>query len=85
MAYEKANAHNLAVAFFNMGKALSDGFQLSQDSDEMMALVPAGLASMDEFKEDLPSTLMYVGAKLMDLGADLRRTQKEAEVDPPVE
>jgi hypothetical protein len=79
MPYDPQHPANLADKVADMGIAFKDGFQLAEDSDEIMALVPAGLAAADEFKEDLPSTLMYIGAQLMKRGADLRREMKEAE------
>jgi hypothetical protein len=75
MAYEKAQVQALAQALFNMGVAFSDGVQLSEDSDEMLAVVPAAIGAADEFTADLASTLMYLGSKLLELGADLKRAQ----------
>ena len=82
MAYNKAHLQAMADALLNMGIAFSDGFQLADDSDEMMALVPAAINSADEFKEDLPSALMHLGGRLMEMGGDLRRTKKDATPTP---
>jgi hypothetical protein len=79
MAYEKEHPQGLADAMINMGMAFSDGVQLTEDTDEMLALVPAGLNSADEFKEDAASTFMYLGGRMLEKAADLRRAQKEAE------
>ena len=82
MAYNKDQVQALADAVLNMGVAFSDGVQLNEDADEMLALVPAGLGAADEFKEDLASTLMYLGARITEKGADLRRAAKEAASEP---
>lgn len=83
MAYNKQHPVNLADRMIDVGVAFGDGFQLTEDSDEIMAVVPAIVASADEFKEDTASALMHLGSRLMDKGADMRRAEKDAEAQPP--
>lgn len=83
MAYQKENVQELADKVMKVAEAFSDGFQLSDDSDEIMAVVPALVNASDEFKEDAASALMHLGARLLEKGADMRRAKADAE--PPVE
>jgi len=75
MAFEKENVFTLGDVLISAGVAFSDGFQLTEDSDEIMAVIPALMNSVDEFKEDFPSAIMYLGSQLMEKGADLRRAK----------
>jgi hypothetical protein len=82
MAYEKQQVLNLGDAVFNVGVAFSDGIQLAEDADEMLAVVPAFIGAADEFKADLAATLMYLGSQLLEKGADLKRQQAEQAAPP---
>jgi len=75
--YEKDQVLKLGDAVFEVGVAFSDGVQITDDSDEVLAVIPALLGAANEFKEDLPAALMHLGSELLEKGADLKRLKAE--------
>lgn len=73
MAYDKTQVTALADSLFAAGVAFSDGIQLGDDSDEILAIIPAVVGAADEFQGDVAATIMYLGSRLLELGGDLKR------------
>ena len=78
MAYEKPQVVGLGDAIVAAGVAFSDGFQLTEDSDEVLAVGTALVTAADEFKEDPVAALLHVAGRIADVAGDMKRAAAEA-------
>jgi hypothetical protein len=77
MAYDKSQLMAFGDAIFKAGLAFQDGFQLTDDSDEILAVGMALVAAADEFKADPVAASLHVAARVADLAGDYAAPQPE--------
>jgi hypothetical protein len=80
MAYDKNALIILGNSVVDAGVAFGDGFQLAEDSDEILAVVTSIVGSAGSFKEDTVAALLHLAGRITDLAGDIRRAQAQ----PPV-